>query len=232
MSDSSEADQFLYAALAAEVGKPSTPPPEFHRAPNVAAPAPATNEAGSMARNHTGIVPPVAVARPAPSVADVPAHLGAPPLIPSTPATVNNPANAVAAPLGTVGGTAAQPATQQQRTRKYNNVGDAADPFICPGLNRDCYHAVLRESGYWHHIFRKHHYTRKQLDKPENQHVRDIFVPARRASWYQNRGVDITYQGNEPKQIAVRKRMAVGLRSTDPNYAETVYGSTMTQPDV
>ncbi|ETI23734.1 hypothetical protein G647_05539 [Cladophialophora carrionii CBS 160.54] len=230
MSDLSEADQFLYAALAAEVGRPS-PPPEFHGAANVAAPATAS-EARNMAANDTVVVPPVAVAVPAAPVADVPAHLGAPPLIPSTPAIVNNPANTVAAPLGTVGGnTPAQPASQQ-RTRKYRNVGDEADPFICPGLNQDCYHAVLRESGYWDHIFRKHNYTRKQMDRPNNQHIKDIFVPARRASWYQARGVDITYQGTEPKQIAVRRRMAAGLRTTDPAYASTVYGSTMTEPDV
>ncbi|KAJ9616833.1 hypothetical protein H2200_000553 [Cladophialophora chaetospira] len=31
-----------------------------------------------------------------------------------------------------------------------------------------------------------------------------------------NRGIDITCQGGEPKQIAARKRMAMGMRSADP----------------
>jgi hypothetical protein len=197
----------------------------------VASTGPASNEVNNTAGNDAAAVPPPAVAASVVPVTNTASNLAPAPLVASTPATLNNPANAaVAAPVGTVGGNPTQ-TTAQHWVPKYRNVGDAVDPFICPGLNGDCYHAVLRESGYWDHIFRKHHYTRKQLDKPENSHVRDVFVPARRASWYLARGHDITYQGTEPKQIAVRKRMALGLRSTDPEYAKTVYGSTMTQPD-
>jgi hypothetical protein len=106
------------------------------------------------------------------------------------------------------------------------------DPFVCPGLNNDCFHYVRRVTGYYDHIARKHGYTRKSLDRPENAAAKGIFMPPRQLSWYQAQRIDTTYQGDEPKQKAARKRMDEGITTSHPDYAKRVYGSVMKTLDV
>lgn len=104
------------------------------------------------------------------------------------------------------------------------NVGDIADPFICPGMNHDCFHASRDERAYFDHVGRAHNYTKGQLNKPGNEAVLAIFKPARQLSWYQAQGIDTTYRGDDPKQRAAAIRREQGIRTDSPEYIRHVYG--------
>ncbi|KAJ9603995.1 hypothetical protein H2200_011517 [Cladophialophora chaetospira] len=154
------------------------------------------------------------------------------PVVSSTPAGYTSIIDLRSTPIASAV-TKPAPSPAQPWNPKNRSLCDVDDPFVCPGLNRDCFHATITDAGYWAHVSRKHGYTRYQLDDDANEAARDIFVPPRRASFFTNRGIDITYQGDEPKQVAARKRMAMGMRSTDPGYVKAVYGSIPTEtPDV
>ena len=139
---------------------------------------------------------------------------------------------ALPAPPATTQGSGDNAPAAPKWAPKYKNVADDADPFVCPGLANDCFHYTRSESGYFDHVARRHNYTRRQLDKPDNAAALAIFKPARRLSWFNERGVDTTYQGDEPKQKAARKRMREGIKTDHPDYANLVYKSMMTTADV
>lgn len=115
------------------------------------------------------------------------------------------------------------PASQGAWRPRCRNVGDIVDPFVCPGFNHDCFHAMVDERGYFDHVARAHNYTRVQLQKPQNAAILDNFNPPRRMSWFQAQGFDTTYRGSDPKQKAAARRREAGIRSNQPDYINFVY---------
>ncbi|EXJ66135.1 uncharacterized protein A1O5_10750 [Cladophialophora psammophila CBS 110553] len=111
-------------------------------------------------------------------------------------------------------------------TRRIPSLLDCTDPFICPGPDKNCFHAFQNTGGYWLHVESVHGFKRnKVLGDPAFADIKAIFDPRPR-SWWLAQGQDITYQGTDRKQINARRRMAQGIRSNDPNYVEEVYVKT------
>ncbi|KIW89781.1 uncharacterized protein Z519_09938 [Cladophialophora bantiana CBS 173.52] len=111
-------------------------------------------------------------------------------------------------------------------TRRIPSLLDCTDPFICPGPDKNCFHAFQNTGGYWLHVESVHGFKRnKVLGDPAFADIKAIFEP-RPQSWWLSQGQDITYQGADRKQINARRRMAQGIRSNDPNYVEEVYVKT------
>ncbi|KIX09434.1 uncharacterized protein Z518_00514 [Rhinocladiella mackenziei CBS 650.93] len=95
-----------------------------------------------------------------------------------------------------------------QRTKTLRSVVDD-DPFACPR----CFHIVL---------------TKGSIGWGPADHEKIKEDPAlfelKKLSWYRIQGYDTTYRGNNGKQRNAHRRMAMGMRSNDPEYEDDVYG--------
>jgi hypothetical protein len=116
----------------------------------------------------------------------------------------------------------AAPGSSQGRS-KLRSIAEAKDPYVCPGLNGDCWHRVVTTGGYWSHVRDTHKYERKQLNQPGFEHIREIFVPAQKLQHYQNLGIDTTYRGSDPKQRNALQRIEAGISKSHPGYHSWVY---------
>ncbi|KIW16707.1 hypothetical protein PV08_03896 [Exophiala spinifera] len=108
--------------------------------------------------------------------------------------------------------------------RRQPSVVDAMDPYTC----HLCYHTCLRASTIREHYLQKHpelRLTKNNLHEYEPARLANI----RPLSYYRGLGLDTTYTGVDRKQVNARRRMDLGLRTTDPNYLRDVYKDTTSE---
>ncbi|KIW38621.1 uncharacterized protein PV06_09573 [Exophiala oligosperma] len=142
------------------------------------------------------------------------------------PASAPAPAPVPAAPASAPGGpslTASlnDPDIPSIHRRRQPSVVDINDPFTC----HLCYHTCIRASTIREHYLSKHpelRLTKKNLNDYEPAKTANI----KPLSFYKNLGLDTTYTGVDRKQVNARRRMDLGLRTTDPNYLRDVYKDT------
>lgn len=103
--------------------------------------------------------------------------------------------------------------------RRLPSVVNESDPWACPV----CFHAFIRANTVREHLIDKHSdlgMTRKNFDTFEK------YKTPQRLSHYVALGVDVTYRGNDRKQLNARRRMDAGIRTDNPEYLRDVYKAT------
>ncbi|KAL6243247.1 hypothetical protein RBB50_009798 [Rhinocladiella similis] len=142
----------------------------------------------------------------------VPAPVPAP--APAVPTLATNAAPSLTASLN-------DPDIPAVHRRRQPSVVDTMDPYTC----HLCYHTCIRASTIREHYLQKHpelRLTKKNLHEYEPAKTANI----KPLSFYKNQGLDTTYTGVDRKQVNARRRMDLGLRTTDPNYLRDVYKDT------
>lgn len=96
---------------------------------------------------------------------------------------------------------------------------DHPDPLACP----ICYHCYCQETSVKQHLLEKHpelKLTKKTIETdPRYANVRTL-------SYYRDQGLDVSYRGNDRKQVNARLRMDKGMTTNAAEYLDNVYKQT------
>ncbi|EXJ81136.1 hypothetical protein A1O3_07424 [Capronia epimyces CBS 606.96] len=103
--------------------------------------------------------------------------------------------------------------------RRLPSILDHPDPWACP----ICFHCCCVPSSVKTHLLDKHPelgLTKKSLEEDPQ------FAEVQPLSFYRNKGLDVTYHGNDRKQVNARRRMDAGMKTNDAGYLDNVYKQT------